>query len=128
MAQITVKHDEALDIVIAKAVGELTKEDFQNEIEPKIQMIYTKYPTSKGVIIDATEFKGWDGLEDIKAHFDFLKEHDQKFPKIAIIGEASWKNFLPAVQLFLKTDVKTFEKDELTQAQNWVLDRELQKH
>lgn len=125
MVNLQINYEEENNLITARAEGDLEKEDFKNKIEPAVMQILVDYPSAKGVLIDATEFKGWDGLADIKQHFDFLKKNEKAFDKIAIVGESYWKQILPVVGFFIKSEVKIYDKNEMTEARNWASNNQL---
>jgi len=92
-----------------KAVGTLTHEDYTT-ITPLIDSALetVKEPKVK-VLIDGTEFDGWD----LRAAWDDFKiglKHGNEFVKIAIYGNKQWQEMTAKVGAWFMTgEIKYFE-------------------
>ncbi len=92
-----------------KAVGTLTHEDYEL-VTPIIDAALegVKDPKVK-VLIDASEFKGWE----LRAAWDDFKlglKHGNEFEKIAIYGNKEWLEIGTKISAwFLSGEIKYFE-------------------
>jgi len=75
-----------------KAIGKLTHEDYLT-ITPMLESAVKGIEHPKvNVLLDATEFKGWE----LRAAWDDFKlglKHGKEFNKIAIVGHSKWLSF-----------------------------------
>jgi hypothetical protein len=70
------------------------------------------------VLIDATEFEGWE-LRALWDDFKLGLKHGRQFQKMAIVGNKKWMSY--AVKMgswFIASDAKHFE--DLTDAITWL--------
>ncbi len=94
-----------------KVIGKLTHEDYKILI-PKIDTALkdVENPTIKA-FIDCTELTGWD----LEVVWDDLKlgiKHNNKFEKIAILGDQNWLNIGSEIaSWFIHADLKYFADD-----------------
>lgn len=101
-----------------KAVGKLTHEDYQT-ITPVLESTIAGIDHPKiNVLIDATEFEGWE----VRALWDDFKlglKHSQEFQKMAIVGNKKWMSYAVKVgSWFIAGNAKHFE--DLTDAIVWL--------
>lgn len=105
-----------------KAIGKLTHEDYQT-ITPMLESTIASIEHPKiHVLIDATEFEGWEA----RALWDDFKlglKHGKEFQKMAIVGNKKWMSY--AVKMgswFIAGDAKKF--DDLTEAIAWLNEKQ----
>ena len=106
-----------LDVTL-KATGKLTHGDYTVMV-PMLSQAITSMPNVKvNMILDATEFEGWE-LEAAWDDFKFGMEYKDIFSKIAIVGTSSWQEYLSKMgDWFMDGEVKFFY--DLTDAKNWI--------
>ena len=98
--------------IILKAMGKLTHNDYK-KITPLLDSALESVQESKfRVLFDATQFEGWE----LRAAWDDFKlgmKHQDKFEKIAIIGNKDWLEKAAKIgSWFIAGEVKFFENQD----------------
>ena len=71
------------------APEKLKANDFQ-QMAPQVDSIIRKFGKVR-LLLDATAFNGWENISTFEHHAAFVKNHQQKVDRIAVIvGEWSW--------------------------------------
>ena len=108
-------------VLVLQPDDKLTKEDFEvvaGEIDPYIE---ANGPL-KGMMIEAAEFPGWEGVSDMIAHFKFIRDHHKNIKRVAIVSDGQAKSYLPSfVEHFVSAEVKHFQHDEKLAAMDWLV-------
>lgn len=106
----------ALKIV---APDKLKADDFQL-IAPQVDSLISQYGKIR-LLIDATGFNGWETIAAFKNHAGFVKNHQQKAERIAIIAAHDWQRWLIAtLRIFMHPDVKTYDASHEGDALQWI--------
>ncbi len=119
MLNFQIDFDEEAEIIKSKVSGTLVEGDITNVIRPQVLKIYRTNSLVKGALIDATDFDGWDKIDELKEHFNFLKDYEERTHRIAILGDEMWKKTLQTIGLTLETKVKVFSSTEINKAYEW---------
>ncbi|EEF79937.1 SpoIIAA family protein [Methylophaga thiooxydans] len=103
-----------------RIVGKLTHDDYA-AITPMIAAALSSVEDPKAnVLIDATEFEGWE----LRAAWDDFKlglKHGSEFYKIAIVGDKRWQQWAAKIgSWFISGEAKHF--DNLADALSWLND------
>lgn len=103
-----------------RIVGKLTHDDYA-AITPMIAAALSSVEDPKAnVLIDATEFEGWE----LRAAWDDFKlglKHGSDFYKIAIVGDKRWQQWAAKIgSWFISGEAKHF--DNHTDALSWLND------
>ncbi len=73
------------------------------------------------LLIDATQFNGWQDMKAFEAHMGFVKSHQGKVERIAIIAGHSWQHWLAGVfKIFVHPEISVFDKGEEIDAMRWI--------
>jgi hypothetical protein len=73
------------------------------------------------LLIDASHLEGWENVAALENHAAFVKSHQQKVARIAVIARHEWQHWLVgAVRVFLHPDVKVFDKSDESGALRWL--------
>ncbi|MGB7975350.1 MAG: STAS/SEC14 domain-containing protein [Roseiarcus sp.] len=73
------------------------------------------------LLIDASDLAGWNDLAALEEHAAFVKSHQQKVDRIAVIAAHEWQRWLiGAVKVFLHPHVRLFEKSHEGEALDWL--------
>lgn len=73
------------------------------------------------VLINATDFNGWENADAAEKHFSFVKEHHTKVERLAIVTGHMWQHWIAALaKVFMHPDIKVFDKTQLNEAESWL--------
>ena len=90
------------------------------EVAPKVDALIAKNRTIR-LLIDASKLDGWVDIEAAEKHMQFVKEHEKKVERIAIIIQHEWQHwFVAAVKVFLHPQIKAFDKAHEAEAMRWL--------
>jgi len=107
----------ALKIV---APERLKADDFR-QLAPEVESIISKYGKIR-LLIDGSRLEGWENIGAFETHAAFVKDHQQKVERIAVIAPHEWQHWLiGAVRVFLHPEVRAFDKNEQGEALRWLL-------
>lgn len=94
--------------------------DFQ-QIAPEVDFIIRQYGKIR-LLIDASKFSGWENVSAFENHAAFVKSHQQKVERIAVIVAHDWQHWLVgAVRIFVHPEVKAFDQAQEAEALRWVI-------
>lgn len=75
----------------------------------------------KGIIIHLEKLPGWNDFAAMLAHLEFVKKHQQKIQRIAVVTDSAVAAFLPQlVDMFVAADVKHFAYVDSDKAYTWL--------
>ena len=107
----------ALKIV---APERLKADDFR-QLAPQVESIINRYGKIR-LLIDGTRLEGWSDMSAFEAHAMFVKDHQAKAERIAVIAPHEWQHWLiGAVRVFLHPEVRAFESDQEDEALRWLI-------
>ncbi|SLN44271.1 hypothetical protein ROA7450_02141 [Roseovarius albus] len=73
------------------------------------------------LLLDLTEFTGWQGLSALRAHFALAREHAALPDRVAIVGNKGWQHLLQRVAgHFLNAESQFFDGVEMDAAKAWL--------
>jgi hypothetical protein len=73
------------------------------------------------LLIDASGFHGWENLTAFEKHIGFVKAHQQKIERIAVIAGHEWQQWLIGTfRIFVHPEIKTFSKSQENEALEWL--------
>ncbi|NEU14943.1 STAS/SEC14 domain-containing protein [Methylobacterium sp. BTF04] len=100
----------------------LSADDFAH-LAQKLDSIL-KHEGKVRVLIDATQLDGWDSTAALEQHAAFVKTHQKRVERIAVIAQHDWQHWLVgAVKVFLHPQIRVFDKSAADQALQWITDR-----
>jgi hypothetical protein len=74
------------------------------------------------LLIDASHLEGWDNLQALERHAGFVKTHQNKVEKVAVIVRHDWQHWLVgAVRVFVHPEIKAFGPGDAEAAQLWLM-------
>jgi hypothetical protein len=98
----------------------LKADDFR-QLAPEVESIISKYGKIR-LLIDGSRLEGWENIGAFETHAAFVKDHQQKVERIAVIAPHEWQHWLiGAVRVFLHPEVRAFDKNEQGEALRWLL-------
>lgn len=107
----------ALKIV---APEKLQAGDFR-AIAPQVDSLIGQHGAIR-LLIDASALKGWENSEALEEHARFVKDHQSKVERIAVITGHEWQRWLAAaVNIFLHPEIRAFDKGQESEARQWLL-------
>ncbi len=116
MIQTEIISSNVLKII---APEKLRADDF-HKIAPQIDSIVNQHGKIR-LLIDASEFNGWENIAAFENHAEFVKNHHQKVERIAVIAIHDWQRWLiGAVRIFLHPEVRAYDKGHESEAQKWI--------
>ncbi len=100
------------------APEKLKADDFL-QIAPQIDSLISQHGQIR-LLIDASEFTGWENITAFENHAGFVKSHQQKVERIAVIVGHEWQHWLVgAVRMFVHPKVRGYEKSREGEALQW---------
>jgi hypothetical protein len=97
----------------------IAADDFR-QIAPLIDSIINQYGKIR-LLIDASGFNGWDNIAAFENHAGFVKSHQQKVDRIAVIVGHNWQHWLVgAVRMFVHPEVRAYDKSHEGEALKWI--------
>jgi len=112
---------ELLDdaILKIKISGKLEEEDF-TRIAPQVDELITTHGSIK-LLLDATAFNGWADMQAARKHFTFVRDHQRKIKRIALIAGYAWQHWVAGiVSAFVHPDIKVFDSGKQMEAEAWL--------
>ena len=111
-----VPNGAVLDVTL-KATGKLTHTDYSVMVPILTQAITTMPNVKVNMLLDATEFEGWEA-QAAWDDFKFGIEFKDVFLKIAIVGTRTWQEYIAKMgDWFMDGEVKFFY--DLEEAKEW---------
>jgi hypothetical protein len=75
------------------------------------------------LLIDATALHGWENTEALRKHILFVKDHQSKVKRIALITGHNWQGLLAeVVNIFVYPQIRAFRKDQEAAARQWLIE------
>lgn len=107
------------DIIVVKATGLLTDDDYKKFIPELEKLISEQNPIS--MLVEFENFRGWEP-KALWADFKLGLEHTDNFRKMAIVGEKAWHHFFAVLaKAFTSGDIRYFNHDQIQEAWDWIL-------
>lgn len=107
------------NILRVVAPEKLKADDFR-EIEPQVNSLISQQGKIR-LLVDASRFNGWENIGAFEKHAGFVKTHQQKVERIAVIAGHEWQHWLiGAVRVFVHPQVKAFDKGQESEALQWL--------
>jgi hypothetical protein len=75
------------------------------------------------IYIDASQFNGWENIKAFENHIQFIKTHQPKAERIAVIVGHEWQHWLIGViRIFVHPAVRDYEKGQEIEALQWIVE------
>ena len=102
------------------APEKLKADDFRH-IAPQIDALIGQYGRIR-LLIDASGFHGWENIDAFEHHAGFVKNHQQKVERIAVIAAHDWQHWLiGAVRIFLHPEARAYDENHESEALQWIV-------
>ena len=109
----------APNILKIVAPTRLSTDDF-DEMRLLVEPIVKEFGSIR-LLIDASAVEGWDNIAAFEKHAGFVKSHQQKVERVAVIAPHEWQHWLVAtVRVFLHPHVRAFEPSQTDAALRWI--------
>lgn len=73
------------------------------------------------LLIDATQFGGWENFKAFEIHTGFVKTHQMYVERLAVITGHAWQHWLvDTLRMFLHPEAKAFERGQEGEAMQWI--------
>jgi hypothetical protein len=120
---ISIELDREAAIAVLQLQGELREKDF-DLITKVIDPYIIEHGKLNGLIINTKDFPGWNFLGAMVEHFKFVKSHEKKLTHVALVTDSPIGDLMGILaKFFVSADVKHFDYDEFTKAQEWILEK-----
>ena len=110
----------APDALKIMAPERLRADDFR-QLAPQVESIISRHGKIR-LLIDASRLHGWQDIKAFEAHAAFVKDHQMKAERVAVIAPHEWQHWLVgAVRVFLHPAVRAFDRDQEGEALRWLV-------
>lgn len=107
--------------VLKISVPEKLKADDFRQVAPQINSLISQQSKIR-LLIDASGFNGWENMAAFESHAGFVKDHQQKIERIAVIAGHEWQHWLiGVVRIFVHPEVRVFNKNNEGEARQWII-------
>lgn len=112
--------NEQKSILYVKPSSELSVENF-SQLTMVIDAYIAQHGRLKGLIIETKQFPGWENIQAFIAHVKFIKKHQAKIQKIALVTNSKFAKIgKKCIELFVKPEIKHFRYDQIELAKQWI--------
>jgi SpoIIAA-like len=102
------------------APDKLKGDDFR-QIAPQVDSLIRQHGQIR-LLIDASGFNGWENIAAFEHHAGFIKNHQRKVERIAVIAAHEWQHWLiGALRIFLHPQVRAYDKNHEREALKWIV-------
>jgi hypothetical protein len=106
----------ALKITVPEKLG---ADDFK-QLAPQIDSLIQQQGKIR-LLVDASNFSGWENITAFERHIGFVKNHHQKVERISAITGHDWQRWvIGTIRLFVHPEVRVYDKSEENEALRWI--------
>jgi len=117
MIETEVVSPNALKVV---APEKLKADDF-SQIAQQVDSLISQHGHIR-LLLDASGFNGWEDMAAFERHVGFIRNHQQKVERIAVIAAHDWQRWLiGAVRIFVHPEVRAYDKSQGGEALQWIV-------
>jgi SpoIIAA-like len=103
------------------APDKLKADDF-DQLAPRIDSLISQHGRIR-LLIDASGCNGWENMTAFERHAGFVKSHQEKVERIAVITAHEWQNWLiGAFRIFVHPEVKAYNESHASEALQWIVE------
>jgi hypothetical protein len=100
--------------------GPLSQADF-TELAGLVDPYLEAHGDLKGVMITVAHLPGWDNLAALVQHIRFVREHQARIRRVAVLTDSPVVELLPALaRHFVQAEVRRFAFDQRADALVWL--------
>ena len=112
--------NEPQGILILKPEAPLSKGDF-GALSAAVDAYLATHETLKGVLIHAKKFPGWESFGGFTAHMHFVREHQKKVSRVAIVTDNPFAGIAESLgKHFVSAEIKHFPYADDVKALDWL--------
>jgi hypothetical protein len=101
-------------------VSEKVKADDFRQIAPQIDSLIQQQGKIR-LLIDASNFSGWENIAAFERHIGFVKNHHQKVERISVLTGHDWQHWvIGTIRLFVHPEVRAYDKGQESEALEWI--------
>jgi hypothetical protein len=94
------------------------------QVAPQIDSLIRQHGNIR-LLIDASGFHGWENIGAFETHAGFVRDHQKKIERIAVIAAHDWQHWLIAtIRIFVHPDARAYDKRHEHEALQWIVDKE----
>jgi hypothetical protein len=110
--------------LIAEPSGALTAADFADFARRFDEWVAGGRP-APNIVIHAAAFPGWADFGAFIAHMKFIRDHQRRVEKIALVSDAGILAIGPSIAgIFVAASIRHFPADRMDEALAWVAERD----
>ena len=122
---LKIELDESSGIVTLQPDGEISEHDFK-QVSTIVNPYLENHNELKGLIIHVKSFPGWDSFSSMIEHVKFVKDHQKRIRRIAIVTDSPIGEIAEKVAShFVSAEIKKFHFDELEKSKSWLLSNDI---
>jgi hypothetical protein len=107
-------------IVVIAPGGSLTADDFLG-LNGLVDAYLAEHPRLHGVLIHARSFPGWDSFAGLAAHIRFVRDHQQRIDRVALVTDSPVVTLAEALATpFVAATIRHFPDAEYKAAMTWL--------
>jgi len=108
------------NVLVLKAVGKLTDQDYKNVLIPRLESIIRDQGKTRLLLDMGDAFQGWEGAalwDDAR----FGLAHRNDFEKMGVIGGPRWVEWgLKLADIVISGEIKRFSPGDREEALRWI--------
>jgi hypothetical protein len=107
-------------ILLLKPDASLSKEDFAG-LSASVDSYLADHASLHGVLIHAKAFPGWENFAGFIAHIRFIRSHQQKIERVALVTDSDVASVGEAIaKHFTAAEIKRFPFSDYEKALDWL--------
>jgi hypothetical protein len=113
--------DTAHSILHVRPQSALEQDDFvklASAVDPHIEAA----GGLAGLIIEAPTFPGWESFGAMVTHFRFVRDHQKRIKKIAVVTDSALGNVAEHLTShFVSAEIRHFPAEQIEAARQWIM-------
>lgn len=112
--------DQTAGILRIEPKAALTAADFK-AVAGQVDAYLATHPRLNGLMLSAEHFPGWDSFAALMEHLRFIREHQKRIARIAVLTDNALLKILPQIAAhFVAPEIREFALGEQDQALAWL--------
>jgi hypothetical protein len=101
-------------------VPETLKADDFVQLAPQADEFIRQHDAIR-LLVDASKFGGWEDMKAFEKHMGFVKSHQKKLERVAVIAGHAWQHWVVGIfKIFVHPQVAVFDHNEIANATHWL--------